>query len=149
MNSRCVGVTSSTQSIFSGCSTGIQIFHRVAVLRFDGGGSAWRLPSAYAQALNDQPPVAGSSGPYRSTKYPISSFLQGEDDRAAAELAEARKLSRDDRFSSLARLKPTGLFGSGSWGVPKVSGLFEATYFAGLRKAGMPVLRIHFVGDVP
>lgn len=25
-----------------------------------------------------------------------------------------------------------------SWGVAKVRALFEATYFAGLRKAGMP-----------
>jgi hypothetical protein len=24
------------------------------------------------------------------------------------------------------------------WGVAKISALFEATYFAGLRKAGMP-----------
>jgi hypothetical protein len=24
------------------------------------------------------------------------------------------------------------------WGVPKIRALFEATYFAGLRKAGMP-----------
>jgi hypothetical protein len=26
----------------------------------------------------------------------------------------------------------------GHWGVPKVRALVEATYFAGLRKAGMP-----------
>jgi hypothetical protein len=25
-----------------------------------------------------------------------------------------------------------------NWGVPKISALYEATYFAGLRKAGMP-----------
>jgi hypothetical protein len=54
-------------------------------------------------------------------------------DRAAAELAEARKLSGDDRYSSIARLKAAGY-----WGVPKVRALFETTYFAGLRKAGMP-----------
>jgi len=53
--------------------------------------------------------------------------------RAAAELAEARKLSRDGRFSSIARLKATGNFG-----VPKFLALAEATYFAGLRKAGVP-----------
>jgi len=28
--------------------------------------------------------------------------------------------------------------GIGSWGVPKIQALFESTYFAGLRKAGMP-----------
>jgi predicted Zn-dependent protease len=59
--------------------------------------------------------------------------LKGATERAAAELAEARRLSGDDSYSSLARLKPVF-----DWGVPKVRALFEATYFAGLRKAGMP-----------
>ena len=59
--------------------------------------------------------------------------LNGKIERAATELAEARKLSAVDRFSSLARLKAVGYFG-----VPKVRALFEATYFAGLRLAGMP-----------
>jgi TolB-like protein/Flp pilus assembly protein TadD len=59
--------------------------------------------------------------------------LRGETERAAAELAEARRLSNDDRFSSLARLKAVGHLG-----VPKTRALFEATLFAGLRKAGMP-----------
>ena len=59
--------------------------------------------------------------------------LNGETERAATELAEARRLSLDDRFSSLARLKAVGYFG-----VPKIRALFEATYFAGLRLAGMP-----------
>jgi tetratricopeptide (TPR) repeat protein len=58
--------------------------------------------------------------------------LKGELDRAAAELAEARRLSRDDRWSSIARLKAVGQF------FPKILALAEATYFAGLRKAGMP-----------
>ena len=53
---------------------------------------------------------------------------------AAAELAEARRLS-GDRFSSLAHLKAL----PGAWGgVPKIRALFESTYFDGLRKAGMP-----------
>jgi len=59
--------------------------------------------------------------------------LKGETGRAAAELAEARKLVGDDRYSSLARYTTGGYFG-----VPKVRALCEATYFAGLRKAGMP-----------
>jgi adenylate cyclase len=59
--------------------------------------------------------------------------LEGDTERAAAELTEARRLSRDGRYSSLARLRAVGY-----WGVPKVRALFEATYFAGLRKAGMP-----------
>ncbi len=59
--------------------------------------------------------------------------LKGDLDRAAAELAEARRLSADDRYSSIARLS------RGYYGVPKVRALYEATYFTGLRKAGMPV----------
>ena len=61
--------------------------------------------------------------------------LRGDLDRAAAELAEARRLISDDRFSSIARLKAF----PGAWlGVPKIRALYEATFFAGLRKAGMP-----------
>jgi TolB-like protein len=59
--------------------------------------------------------------------------LRGEPERAAAELAQARRMSGDDRFSSIARLKAIANFGG-----PKTRALFEATYFAGLRKAGMP-----------
>jgi len=59
--------------------------------------------------------------------------LKGETERAAAELAQARKLSGDDRYSSLSRLKAVGLFGG-----PKTRALYEATYFAGLHQAGMP-----------
>ena len=59
--------------------------------------------------------------------------LKGETVRAAAELAEARRLTHDDRYSSMARLQAVEYFG-----VPKVRVLFEATFFAGLRRAGMP-----------
>ncbi len=57
--------------------------------------------------------------------------LRGESERAVAELAEARRLNRD-LYSSIAHL-------TGGWRLaPKIRELFEATYFAGLRKAGMP-----------
>ena len=55
--------------------------------------------------------------------------LKDDTERAAAELAEARRLIADDRYSSIA-----GLRAAVSRGVPKV----EATYLAGLRKAGVP-----------
>ena len=58
--------------------------------------------------------------------------LKGETERAAAELAEARRLSGEGSFSSIARLR------RGYFGVPKIRALYEATYFAGLRKAGVP-----------
>jgi TolB-like protein/DNA-binding winged helix-turn-helix (wHTH) protein len=63
--------------------------------------------------------------------------LKGETERAAAELAEARRLSGDGRYSSITRAKAYGPI-AGYWGVPKVRALVETTYFAGLRKAGMP-----------
>jgi adenylate cyclase len=61
--------------------------------------------------------------------------LSGETERAAAELAQARRLN-GDLFASIAHVKAGGIYWG--WGVPKVHALFEATYFAGLRKAGMP-----------
>jgi len=61
--------------------------------------------------------------------------LRGETERAVSELAEARRLEGGDLFSSIAHLKAF----VGAWlGVPKTRALYEATYFAGLRKAGMP-----------
>jgi hypothetical protein len=59
--------------------------------------------------------------------------LNGDTERAAKELAEARRLSADDHYSSVTRLRTIR-----NWGVPKILALFEATYFAGLRLAGMP-----------
>ena len=57
----------------------------------------------------------------------------GDIERAAAELGQARSLSRDGRYSSITRLKAAGHFG-----VPKVQVLVENTFLAGLRKAGIP-----------
>ena len=59
--------------------------------------------------------------------------LKGETERAAAALAEARRLAGDDRYSSIACLKALR-----TWRLSKTRALAEATYFAGLRKAGMP-----------
>jgi adenylate cyclase len=59
--------------------------------------------------------------------------LKGETDRPAAELAEARRLRGEGSYASIARMAAAGY-----WGVPKIRALYEATYFAGLRKAGMP-----------
>jgi hypothetical protein len=63
--------------------------------------------------------------------------LRGETERAAAELAEAQRLAGEGSFSSIARLKAR-LKADGAGGVPKTRALYEATYFAGLRKAGVP-----------
>jgi TolB-like protein/class 3 adenylate cyclase/Tfp pilus assembly protein PilF len=65
--------------------------------------------------------------------------LKGEFARASVELAEARRLVRDARLSSIVRVEAAGTIGGpGYWGAPKVRALFEATYFTGLRKAGLP-----------
>jgi len=65
--------------------------------------------------------------------FPAAAYgLSGKPERAAAELAEARRLQREGSYSSIARLR------KGFFGVSKNLALFEATFFAGLRKAGMP-----------
>ena len=59
--------------------------------------------------------------------------LNGETERGTAELAEARRLSGDGRFSSIADQRAVEYFGA-----PKVRALYETTYLVGLRNAGMP-----------
>jgi len=73
--------------------------------------------------------------PFVRSRLASAYALRGETQRAAAELAEARRLDGGDLFSSIARLKAV----PGTWsGAPETRGLFEATYFTGLRKAGLP-----------
>jgi tetratricopeptide (TPR) repeat protein len=79
------------------------------------------------KALSANPGLAFAHG-HLAAAY----ALEGGTERAHAELAEARRLSGDGRFASMARLQAAR-----SWGVPKVRALYEATYFAGLRKAGL------------
>jgi TolB-like protein/class 3 adenylate cyclase/Tfp pilus assembly protein PilF len=76
--------------------------------------------------------------PYVRSRLASAYALNGELERAVLELAEARNLTGDNRYSSLVYFLKAGETGSGYWGVPKIRGLYEATYFAGLRLAGMP-----------
>ena len=62
--------------------------------------------------------------------------LKGETERAAAELAEARRLSREGYLSSISQARKR--LREEFVAAPKVRALYEATVFAGLRKAGMP-----------
>jgi len=78
---------------------------------------------------------AAPAVPFDRCRLAAAYALRGETERAAAELAEAQRLSRDDRFSSIALLKAKAI---GSLKAPKIRALYEATYFAGLRKAGLP-----------
>jgi hypothetical protein len=59
--------------------------------------------------------------------------LKGETERAAFELAEARRLLGEGSYSSITRIRAMGYLG-----VPKIRALYETNYFAGLRKAGVP-----------
>jgi adenylate cyclase len=59
--------------------------------------------------------------------------LKDEAEIAVAELAEARRLSRDGRYESIAKFKAAPASGS-----PKTFALAETTFFAGLRLAGVP-----------
>jgi TolB-like protein/class 3 adenylate cyclase/tetratricopeptide (TPR) repeat protein len=77
---------------------------------------------------------AAPDHPFPHTLLASAYGLKGENERAAGELAEWRRLfGSPERLSSITQLKVTSYLG-----VPKVRALFEATYFAGLRKAGMP-----------
>jgi adenylate cyclase len=87
----------------------------------------------FERARSAHPGIAGLHGVLASAYA-----LKGDAERAAAELAEARRLS-SGRYSSIARLTASGYVNTPNyWGVPKVRALFETTYFAGLRKAGVP-----------
>jgi TolB-like protein/class 3 adenylate cyclase/Flp pilus assembly protein TadD len=73
---------------------------------------------------------ANPEHPFVRTLLASAYGLKGETERAAAELAEARRLG--DKVSSIARVK------KGPMGLPKIRALSETTFFAGLRKAGVP-----------
>jgi tetratricopeptide (TPR) repeat protein len=61
--------------------------------------------------------------------------LKGDTERAGVGLAEAQKLQGEDSYSSIVRVRLDSQFrGAG----PEIRALFEATYLAGLRKAGVP-----------
>jgi tetratricopeptide (TPR) repeat protein len=117
-----------------------------------GDGSLWDYYNniGIAHLLLSQPDEAivwfgKARSPVSVSGFPWSFLaaiygLRGETEKAVANLAEAQRLFPDGRYSSIARRKAAGAPGGapGYWGVPKVAALFEATYFAGLRNAGMP-----------
>jgi len=61
--------------------------------------------------------------------------LKGDTERAAAEIAEARRLSGNGSASSITQAKASS---AADFAAPAIRGLFETTYLAGLRKAGVP-----------
>ena len=73
---------------------------------------------------------AGLAGPpaWLASAY----ALAGNGEGAATELVEARRLSGDNRFASIAGYKHANALGA------KTQALAEDTFFAGLRRAGVP-----------
>ena len=76
--------------------------------------------------------AAGDEPGFSSARAALASAyaLNGEIGRAADQLAEARRLVGGKYYSSMAKMHAVG--------APKTRALFEATVFAGLRKAGVP-----------
>jgi adenylate cyclase len=98
-------------------------------------GQAHLLQSATDEAILwlEKARSANPAYPVVRASLAAAYALRGESERAAAELAEVRRLVRDDSYSSIARLRAVRYYR-----VPKTRALFETTLFAGLRKAGMP-----------
>ena len=97
-------------------------------------GSAHLLQSRIDEAIGwyEQARNATPAHPQFRTFMAAGYGLKGDLDRAGAELAEARRLVGDDRYSSIARVRAITF-----WGEAEVCALAENTYFAGLRKAGL------------
>jgi TolB-like protein/Tfp pilus assembly protein PilF len=74
-------------------------------------------------------PVLPHARSYLAAAY----ALRGEGGAATAELDAARKIRGPEFHSSIAHLKSLAYFG-----VPVVRAQFDATFFAGLRKVGVP-----------
>jgi putative N-acetylmannosamine-6-phosphate epimerase len=107
-----------------------------------GGRAARQRPNTregYAEAVSlfeHTLALAACSAILRSTDQLASALvgpvLDGMTDSAEADIARARELI-EHVSASIARVRARG-----NWGVPEIRALFETTYFAGLRKAGMP-----------
>jgi len=76
--------------------------------------------------------IANSRSRYPHVWLASAYALKGDLDRATAELAEAGILIEGKPYSSIATMR------AGYLAVPTIRALAEATYFTGLRKAGLP-----------
>jgi TolB-like protein/Tfp pilus assembly protein PilF len=107
------------------------------VYRYDWLGLAHLLQSHLDEAIVwfDKARGAMPAASFPHTQLASAYGLKGDTERATAELAEARRLRQRDFGLSIAVLKADA-----SWTMapPKTLALGEATFFAGLRKAGMP-----------
>jgi tetratricopeptide (TPR) repeat protein len=104
-------------------------------IMYDRIGYVHLLQSRIDQAIlwSEKARSANPAQPLFHAHLASAYALNGETERAAVELAEARRLTADNRYSSIAHLTAAQYFG-----VPNIRALLETTFFAGLRKAGMP-----------
>jgi TolB-like protein/class 3 adenylate cyclase/Tfp pilus assembly protein PilF len=75
---------------------------------------------------------ANPASPHSHAWIASAYALKGDLEHAGAELAEARRLVGGKGYSSIAAMR------AGGRAVPAIRELAEATFFAGLRKAGVP-----------
>jgi len=106
------------------------------------GGRYWRIGLVHLLQSRTEVAIpwlekARSANPrmeYFHAALAAACGLKDETERAAAELAEARRLAGEGSYSSIAKMRAGAYWAASS----KIRGLLEATYFAGFRKAGMP-----------
>jgi adenylate cyclase len=98
-------------------------------------GEAYLLQSRIAEAIVwlEKSRSVNPSLAYNHNLLASAYALDGDLDRATAEVAEARRLGSD--FSSLVRVRANS---SVVRDAPAIRSLVEATFIAGLRKAGVP-----------
>jgi TolB-like protein len=98
-------------------------------------GSGYLLQSRLDEAIVwlEKARSAAPALAYIRSRLSSAYALNGEIERGGVELAEACRLVGDDRYSSISRLRAVEALGA-----PEVRAMVEATYFAGLRKAGVP-----------
>jgi adenylate cyclase len=83
---------------------------------------------AWLEKARTANPASPWTHPWLASAYALNGNLE----RARAELVEARRLMGSGSLSSIARMK------AGNWGAPATRARYEATYFAGLHMAGVP-----------
>jgi hypothetical protein len=110
--------------------------HQLCHLQMSLGPGAGRARSPRRSAATDRRPRYGARKPHPQHPPEIAFALHGEAEQAAAELTEAQRL--DANYSSIAKLKLSLSRDQSRGARPEIRALFETTYLAGLRKAGMP-----------
>jgi tetratricopeptide (TPR) repeat protein len=103
------------------------VFNRYLVI-----GEVHLLQSRIEEAISwlEKARIGNLGSPWPHAWLAAAYALKGDSDRAAAELAEARKLLGGGAYSSIATIR------TGYWGVPAIRELHETTFFAGLRSRG-------------